>query len=55
MTLDILDEAQIAVVLQDVFLFADTILNNITLNNPDISLKLMLFKLQKILVFMILL
>ncbi|MDW5290425.1 ABC transporter ATP-binding protein [Formosa sp. PL04] len=29
--------SQIAVVLQDVFLFADTILNNITLNNPDIS------------------
>jgi ATP-binding cassette, subfamily B, multidrug efflux pump len=28
---------QIAVVLQDVFLFADTILNNITLSNPDIS------------------
>ena len=28
---------QIAVVLQDVFLFADTIYNNITLNNPDIS------------------
>jgi len=28
---------EIAVVLQDVFLFADTILNNITLNNPDIS------------------
>jgi ABC-type multidrug transport system fused ATPase/permease subunit len=28
---------QIAVVLQDVFLFADTILNNITLNNPDVS------------------
>ncbi len=28
---------QIAVVLQDVFLFADTILSNITLNNPDIS------------------
>jgi ATP-binding cassette, subfamily B, multidrug efflux pump len=27
----------IAVVLQDVFLFADTILNNITLQNPDIS------------------
>ena len=27
----------IAVVLQDVFLFADTILNNITLKNPDIS------------------
>ena len=31
--------SQIAVVLQDVFLFADTILNNITLNNPDISEK----------------
>lgn len=29
---------QIAVVLQDVFLFADTILNNITLNNPNISM-----------------
>lgn len=29
--------AQIAVVLQDVFLFADTIYNNITLNNPQIS------------------
>nr|WP_322623555.1 ABC transporter ATP-binding protein [uncultured Flavobacterium sp.] len=28
---------QIAIVLQDVFLFADTILNNITLNNPDIT------------------
>jgi subfamily B ATP-binding cassette protein MsbA len=28
---------QIAVVLQDVFLFADTILNNITLNHPDIT------------------
>jgi len=28
---------QIAVVLQDVFLFADTILNNITLNNSEIS------------------
>jgi ABC-type multidrug transport system fused ATPase/permease subunit len=28
---------QIAVVLQDVFLFADTILNNITLYNPSIS------------------
>ncbi len=27
----------IAVVLQDVFLFADTILNNISLNNPDIT------------------
>ncbi|MHA7058546.1 ABC transporter ATP-binding protein [Aquimarina sp. M1] len=29
--------SHIAVVLQDVFLFADTILNNITLNNPDIT------------------
>jgi len=29
--------AQIAVVLQDVFLFADTILNNITLQNPNIT------------------
>ena len=28
---------QIAIVLQDVFLFADTIFNNITLNNPSIS------------------
>ncbi|TBN00438.1 ABC transporter ATP-binding protein [Hyunsoonleella flava] len=28
---------QIAVVLQDVFLFADTILNNITLNNPEVT------------------
>ena len=28
---------QIAVVLQDVFLFADTIINNITLNDPNIS------------------
>jgi ABC-type multidrug transport system fused ATPase/permease subunit len=30
---------QIAVVLQDVFLFADTILNNITLKNPAINLE----------------
>ncbi|TRZ41693.1 ABC transporter ATP-binding protein [Robertkochia solimangrovi] len=29
--------SQIAIVLQDVFLFADTIHNNITLNNPDIT------------------
>lgn len=29
--------SQIAVVLQDVFLFADTIYNNITLNNPNIT------------------
>ena len=28
---------EIAVVLQDVFLFADTIFNNITLKNPDIT------------------
>lgn len=28
---------QIAVVLQDVFLFADTIVNNITLNNPNVT------------------
>ena len=37
-TLDIL-RGQIAVVLQDVFLFSDTILNNITLKNPNISLQ----------------
>ncbi len=36
MTLKSLRE-QIAVVLQDVFLFADTILNNITLKNPEIT------------------
>ena len=30
---------EIAVVLQDVFLFADTILNNITLSNPEIKLE----------------
>ena len=30
---------QIAIVLQDVFLFADTIFANITLNNPDITFK----------------
>ncbi len=35
-TLDSL-RCQIAVVLQDVFLFADTIFNNITLNNPTIT------------------
>ncbi len=29
--------SQIAVVLQDVFLFADTIVNNISLNNPNVS------------------
>lgn len=35
-TLDSL-RSQIAVVLQDVFLFSDTIYNNITLNNPNIT------------------
>ena len=39
---------QIAVVLQDVFLFADTILNNITLNNPDISREEVISAAQKI-------
>lgn len=31
--------SNIATVLQDVFLFSDTILNNITLNNPDIHME----------------
>ena len=39
---------QIAVVLQDVFLFADTIFNNITLNNPDISREQVLAAAKKI-------
>jgi ABC-type multidrug transport system fused ATPase/permease subunit len=39
---------QIAVVLQDVFLFADTILNNITLNNPAISREDVLVAAKKI-------
>jgi ABC-type multidrug transport system fused ATPase/permease subunit len=39
---------QIAIVLQDVFLFADTILNNITLNNPDISREEVIAAAQKI-------
>lgn len=39
---------QIAVVLQEVFLFADTILNNITLNNPDISREEVIAAAQKI-------
>ncbi len=39
---------QIAVVLQDVFLFADTILNNITLNNSDISREAVIEAAQKI-------
>lgn len=39
---------QIAVVLQDVFLFADTILNNITLNNSEISREEVIQAAQKI-------
>ena len=39
---------QIAVVLQDVFLFADTILNNITLDNPMITRELVIEAAQKI-------
>jgi ABC-type multidrug transport system fused ATPase/permease subunit len=39
---------QIAVVLQDVFLFADTILNNITLNNSDITREEVIEAAQKI-------
>ena len=46
-TLDSLRK-QIAVVLQDVFLFADTILNNITLNNPDITREQVLKAAKKI-------
>jgi ABC-type multidrug transport system fused ATPase/permease subunit len=46
-TLDSLRK-QIAVVLQDVFLFADTIFNNITLNNPDISREQVLVAAKKI-------
>jgi ATP-binding cassette subfamily B multidrug efflux pump len=46
-TLDSLRK-QIAVVLQDVFLFADSILNNITLNNPDISREQVLAAAKKI-------
>ena len=46
-TLDSLRK-QIAVVLQDVFLFADTIFNNITLNNPDISREQVLAASKKI-------
>jgi len=40
--------SQIAIVLQDVFLFADTILNNITLNNPSINLETVTNAAQKI-------
>lgn len=39
---------QIAVVLQDVFLFADTIFNNITLNNPKITREFVLEAAKKI-------
>jgi ATP-binding cassette, subfamily B, multidrug efflux pump len=39
---------QIAIVLQDVFLFADTILNNITLHNPAISRETVLIAAKKI-------
>ncbi|MBL0013176.1 MAG: ABC transporter ATP-binding protein [Flavobacterium sp.] len=39
---------QIAVVLQDVFLFADTILNNITLHNPEISREAVITAAKKI-------
>lgn len=39
---------QIAVVLQDVFLFADTILNNITLDNPMITREVVIEAAQKI-------
>jgi ABC-type multidrug transport system fused ATPase/permease subunit len=39
---------QIAVVLQDVFLFADTIYKNITLNNPEISREQVLAAAKKI-------
>lgn len=46
-TLDSLRK-QIAVVLQDVFLFADTIFNNITLNNPTISREQVLAAAKKI-------
>ncbi len=46
-TLDSLRK-QIAIVLQDVFLFADTIFNNITLNNPDISMESVVTAARKI-------
>ncbi|TEB40509.1 ATP-binding cassette domain-containing protein, partial [Flavobacterium circumlabens] len=39
---------QIAVVLQDVFLFADTIYNNITLHNPEITKEQVLNAAKKI-------
>ena len=39
---------QIAIVLQDVFLFADTIFNNITLNDPEISRETVIIAAKKI-------
>ena len=39
---------QIAIVLQDVFLFADTIFNNITLNNPEITRETVIVAAKKI-------
>ena len=39
---------QIAIVLQDVFLFADTIINNITLNNPEITRETVIIAAKKI-------
>ena len=39
---------QIAIVLQDVFLFADTIFHNITLNNPEISRETVITAAKKI-------
>ena len=39
---------QIAIVLQDVFLFADTIFNNITLNNPEITRETVIIAAKKI-------
>ena len=39
---------QIAIVLQDVFLFADSIYNNITLNNPNISRETVIAAAKKI-------
>ena len=39
---------QIAIVLQDVFLFADTIFNNITLNNPELTRETVIVAAKKI-------
>lgn len=40
--------SNIATVLQDVFLFSDTIFNNVTLNNPDISMEQVVDAAQKV-------